>query len=173
MQSATHIEQNKFLAIQFLQLVSEDDLEQICKIISSDWQMNIGLGKAEIPCGPEGMKKLFETFGKIKQQWFINDVIAEGDKVVVRATNKCWQENFLGIPSYGQPQSFTATFIHKIIEGKIAETWRNADDLGRVLQLGAKIQPADEPATTTKNISTSRWSGRKYVFDAFSWKRSY
>jgi hypothetical protein len=32
-------------------------------------------------------------------------------------------------------------FIHTIADGKIIETWRNADDLGRVLQLGARIEP--------------------------------
>ncbi len=53
------------------------------------------------------------------------------------------QENFLGVPSYGRPQTFTATFIHRIINGKIQETWRNADDLERVLQLGASIVPGD------------------------------
>lgn len=166
-------EENKSLATHFLQLISEGNLEEICNTISPDWKMNIGLGKAEIPTGPEGMKKLFETFGKIKQQWFINDVIAEGDKVVVRATNKCLQENFLGIPSYGQTQSFTAIFIHRLADGKIVETWRNADDLGRVMQLGAKIQPADEPHDTKQNISASRWNRRKYIFDSFWWKRSY
>ena len=96
MEKTLTTQENKNLATQFLQLVSENNLEEICKTISPDWKMNIGLGKAEIPHGPEGMKKLFETFGKIKQQWFVNDVIAEGDKVVVRATNKCMQQNSKG-----------------------------------------------------------------------------
>jgi hypothetical protein len=33
-------------------------------------------------------------------------------------------------------------FIHHIVDGLLVETWRNADDLGRVLQLGARIVPA-------------------------------
>jgi len=173
MQTLSQVENNRALAIHFLQLVSEGNLEELCKSISPEWKMNIGLGKAEIPGGSEGMKKLFESFGKIKQQWFIQDVIAEEDRVVVRATNNCWQENFLGIPSYGQTQTFTATFIHRIVDGKIVETWRNADDLGRLLQLGARIQPADEPQSASTNNSTGRWHRRKYIFDAFWWKRSY
>ncbi len=68
------------------------------------------------------MRRLFETLGQIKQQWIIEDVLAEGDKVAVRATNNCTQESFLGVPSYGRPQTFTATFIHRIINGKIQET---------------------------------------------------
>ncbi len=74
-------------------------------------------------------------------RYAIEDVIAEGDKVVVRATNTCAQESFLGIPAHGRRQTFTATFIHRIAAGKVLETWRNADDLGRLLQLGARIEP--------------------------------
>lgn len=84
--------------------------------------MHIGLGAASIPAGHEGIKKLFQSFGKIKQQWTINDLIAEGDKVVVRATNKCNQESFLDVPSYGIPQVFTAIFVHRIVNNKIVET---------------------------------------------------
>lgn len=86
---------------------------------------------------------MFSSFGDIKQKWTIEDVIAQGDKVVVRATNTCTQESFFGIPAQGKQQTFTATFIHQILDGKIIETWRNADDLGRILQLGARIQPPE------------------------------
>ena len=136
------IECNKLIACKFLELVSEGNVEKICEMIASDWNMHIGLSTFKIPSEHEGMRRLFETFGQIKQQWIIEDVLAEGDKVAVRATNNGMQENFLGIPSYGRPQTFTATFIHRIINGKIQQTWRNADDLGCVLQLGASIMPA-------------------------------
>ena len=91
--------------------------------------------------GPQGVLKLFQSFGNIKQEWTIQDVIAENDKVVVRASNTCLQERFFDIASNGHEQKFTAIFIHHIKDGKIEETWGNADDLGRLLQLGAKIVP--------------------------------
>jgi predicted ester cyclase len=141
MQTEINPENNKAIARQFLKLVSEGNLTEIYKLIDAHWKMHIGLGALSIPTGYKGIKKLFESFGKIEQQWTIDDVIAEGDKVVVRATNKCKQESFLGVPSYGIPQTFTATFVHRIVNNRIIETWRNADDLGRVLQLGAEIVP--------------------------------
>jgi hypothetical protein len=155
----TSVENNKLIATRFLKLVSEANVEEVCQVVSPRWKMHIGLGKAEIPPGHEGIRKLFESFGEIKQEWIINDVIAEEDKVVVRATNNCLQQSFLGVPSHGRPQSFTATFIHHIVNGKIQETWRNADDLGRVLQLGAEIKPQN---TTMKNKSQSPWWN--YIF---------
>ncbi|MEH2188059.1 MAG: ester cyclase [Nostoc sp.] len=133
------IEENKIIAQRWMELISEHKIEEICEITAPTWKIHGGL--PGLPLGPEGVRKLFGSFGAIQQKWTIEDVIAEGDKVVVRATNTCIQESFLGIPSRDRQQTFTATFIHYIADGKIIETWRNADDLGRVLQLGARIEP--------------------------------
>lgn len=61
--------------------------------------------------------------------------------MVVRATNRCVQESFFGVPGHDRQQTFSVTFIHRIGDGQILETWRNANDLGRLLQLGARIEP--------------------------------
>ncbi|MDQ3763820.1 MAG: hypothetical protein M3460_20050 [Actinomycetota bacterium] len=37
--------------------------------------------------GEAGIRELSATFGSIKQQWTVKDVIATADKVAVRATN--------------------------------------------------------------------------------------
>jgi predicted ester cyclase len=132
-------EENKRIARQFLELVSEHKVEALCKMIAPTWMMHGG--PPALPSGPEGLRELFRTFGPIEQKWTIEDIVAEGEKVVVRATNTCQQESFLGIPSHGRQQTFTAMFMHWIVDGKIRETWRNADDLGRILQLGARIEP--------------------------------
>lgn len=132
------IEANRAIARQFLDFVSENKLAELCELISPNWKMHGGL--PGLSPGPEGLRELFATFGPIEQKWTIEDTIAEGDKVVVRATNVCLQESFFGVPASGKPQTFTATFIHQIIDGKIVETWRNANDLGRLLQLGARIE---------------------------------
>jgi predicted ester cyclase len=136
----TSIETNKAIARQFFDLVTTHKIEQLCEMVSSTWTLHGG--PPNLSSGADGIRELFATFGQIEQTWTIEDVIAEGDKVVVRATNTCLQESFLGIPAQGKRQTFTATFIHQIIDGKIAESWRNADDLGRLLQLGARIEPS-------------------------------
>jgi predicted ester cyclase len=132
--------QNKIIARKWLDLVSQGNVEAVCELTSPTWTMNGGL--PGLPAGPEGIRKLFESFGPVEQHWTVNDIIAENDKVVVRATNNCMQERFLGIPGSGKRQIFTAIFIHRILDGKIQQTWRNADDLGRLLQIGAEIAPA-------------------------------
>lgn len=128
---------NKLAARHWLALVSEHRLDDLCAITPPTWQMHGG--PPNLPAGPEGVRKLFGSFTKIQQTWTVEDVIAEGDKVVVRATNHCLQESFFGIPSNGRWQTFTSTFIFRVENGQVQEIWRNADDLGRVLQLGARL----------------------------------
>ena len=138
------IENNKAVARQWFDLVTQGRVEELCAMTAPTWIMHGG--PPALPEGPDGIRALFRTFGRIDQTWTVEDVIAEGDKVAVRATNVCLQESFLGIPSHGRRQEFSATFIFHIVDGQVRETWRNADDLGRLRQLGARIEPAEPPA---------------------------
>jgi hypothetical protein len=142
---------NNALGPRFLELVGDHDVDGLCGLITDDWTM--WGGPPVLPRGPEGVRTLFATFGTVRQSW----VVAEGDRVVVRATNTCEQDEFLGIPAAGITQVFTATFTHRVVGGRIAETWRNADDLGRLLRLGASIgAPASAPGVRTPSTTASR-----------------
>jgi predicted SnoaL-like aldol condensation-catalyzing enzyme len=133
------IEDNKWIARHWLNLISAHDIEALCEMTAPTWRMHGG--PPNLPPGPEGVRTLFGAFGKVEQTWTVEDVIAEADKVVVRATNACVMDSFFGIDGRGKRQVFTATFTHRITDGKIQETWRNADDLMRLFQLGARIMP--------------------------------
>ena len=135
----TTIEEKKRIACKWLALISEHRLDDLCAITPPTWRMHGG--PPNLPPGPEGLRILFGTFGRIEQTWTVEDVIAEGNKVVVRATNRCLQESFFGIPSNGRWQTFSSTFTFRVEDGQVQEIWRNADDLGRLLQLGARLVP--------------------------------
>ena len=134
---------NKRLAVRFLDLISDGDIAAIAALISPTWTMEGG--PPDLPAGREGLRVLFDHIGGVRQLWTIDDVIAEGDKVVVRATNHCEQDSFFGVPGRGIVQVFTATFTMQIVDGLIAKVWRNAADLQRLFQLGARILPPAPP----------------------------
>jgi ketosteroid isomerase-like protein len=131
--------ENKRLAVRWLKLVDDGDIAAMAELTSPTWTMEGG--PPDLPSGHEGLRALFAHIGEIDQRWTIEDVIAEGDKVVVRATNRCVQDSFLGVPGRGIQQVFSAMFILRVVDGVVVRTWRNADDLQRVLQLGATVSP--------------------------------
>ena len=78
---------------------------------------------------------LFTAFPDL--HFTIEDMIAEGDTVVVRYTTRGTHHgNFRGIPSTGKQVSGTAMFIDRLVNGKAVEQWSNGDDLGLLQQLG-------------------------------------
>lgn len=68
----------------------------------------------------------------------IEDLIAEGDKVVLRYRFTGTHENeFEGIEPTGTEVSTSGIFIYRIEDGRIAESWLNYDGLNLLGQLGA------------------------------------
>ncbi len=69
----------------------------------------------------------------------IEDLIAEGDKVVARMIFRGTHTGgeFMGIPPSGRSFAFTATAIFRIANGKIVEHWGEEDSVGWLQQLGA------------------------------------
>jgi steroid delta-isomerase-like uncharacterized protein len=97
----------------------------------------------------EGLKQLFTSnFAAFPdQQNTIEDLIADGDKVVVRYTVRgTHQGEFLGIPPTGKQFTFTEIDIHRIVNGKIQETWSESSIHEALQQLG--VAPAPGQATT-------------------------
>jgi len=67
----------------------------------------------------------------------IEDMIAEGDRVVLRHTFRgTHQGDFRGLAPTGKQVTTTAIVISHIANGKAIEAWFNGDDLGRMQQLG-------------------------------------
>jgi len=67
----------------------------------------------------------------------IEDMIAEGDKVVVRWTARgTHQGAFRGIPPTGKQVTITGVEIHCVVGGKIVEGWRKWDRMDVMQQLG-------------------------------------
>lgn len=72
-------------------------------------------------------------------EFVIEDMIAEGDKVVSRyALTGTHQGEFMGIPATGKPVKLTSIWIHRLEDGRIVEgrDWGEWDRLSLLEQLG-------------------------------------
>lgn len=75
----------------------------------------------------------------------IDDMVAEGDKVVVRITsNGTHQGEMQGIPATGKPYTQNAIVIYRLTNGKIIEGRLQTDMLSMMQQLG--LMPAPQAA---------------------------
>jgi predicted ester cyclase len=73
----------------------------------------------------------------------VEDMIAEGDKVVLRATfHGVHGGEMQGMPATGRRVSVPLIIIYRIAGDKIVEHWMNVDELGLLRQLGAAPVPA-------------------------------
>ena len=82
-------------------------------------------------------------------QVVIDELIAEGDKVVKRWTSRgAHQGEFAGIPATGKQIRYTGTVTYCLAGGKIGEAWWNYDLFGMLQQLGAIPAPAEPVAAT-------------------------
>ena len=94
--------------------------------------------------GLEGVKQFYalSLAAFPDQQLTIEDMIAEGDKVVVRATfTGTHQGELFGIPPTGKQVSQSSAAILRLAKGKIVEDWWHANDLSLMQQLGAIPAP--------------------------------
>ena len=88
--------------------------------------------------GPEAGKKLLAqlttSFPDFKI--VVEDVIQEGNKVVVRSHITATQKGaFMGFPASGRSISIQAVDIHEVQDGKIARTWHTEDWMTGLRQL--------------------------------------
>ena len=68
----------------------------------------------------------------------IDDIVAEGDKVVIRQTWSGTQKGeFMGIPPTGKSVSFGVFDILRMAGGKCVEHWGQMDSMSLMQQLGA------------------------------------
>jgi len=94
----------------------------------------------------EGFKQSFAAADLLGLRVTVEDMIAEGDKVVARyVAHGTPQGDFMGIPATGKAFTMTAIDILRFEDGKIAEHWIESDQLGMLQQLGAIPAPGQAP----------------------------
>jgi predicted ester cyclase len=69
----------------------------------------------------------------------IEDLIVEGDKIVMRYTERgtLTGRRFLGVEPEGQRYAKPGTTVYRVVDDRLAESWGVEDTLGWFRQLGA------------------------------------
>ncbi len=139
----TVAERNKRVMEQFIRFINTGDNSLGEAIISPDVVFYA-------PTSPEpmhGFKGYTDVLDMMRGampdvKWTAEEVIAEGDKVMVRFTMSGTQtQPFMGMPATGKPVSVTAMNIYELKDGRIIREHGLPDLFSMLLQLGVLPVP--------------------------------
>jgi steroid delta-isomerase-like uncharacterized protein len=139
------LDENKAIARRFIQEVFVDGNEAAADELAAPDFLPHSWGK--MPAGVDALKAAQRrvSAGLADSRMDLEDVIAEGDKVVVRLTSHGRHTGeFMGMPPTGKEYAISEIHIFRIADGKVAEHWRDADMLGMMQQLGAMDGARDQ-----------------------------
>jgi steroid delta-isomerase-like uncharacterized protein len=136
-------EQNKALVRRYLeQTVNERNAAAIDELTSADY---VGHMSGAPPLDRATHKQLLAGFQAAfpDLRVAIEDLIAEGDKVVNRATySGTHRGDFQGIAPTGKQFTIAGINVSRIADGKVVEDWTVLDMLSMLQQIGALPAPA-------------------------------
>ena len=135
------VEENKNIIRRYQEACNNCDFDALAELVSADvLTPNIIAG---MPSGLEGARVVHQTtlIGMPDYHTTIEDLIAEGDKVVARVTmTGTHTGNFWGIPATGKRVNLTGIYIVRIANGKIVEHWGEENGMIVIKQLGFKTR---------------------------------
>ncbi|MBI3241883.1 MAG: ester cyclase [Chloroflexi bacterium] len=138
------LEANKAIVRRYQALYNANDLDALGDIVAVDVVSHKTL--PGLPPGLEGGK--FAHRGTVAAipdlNYSIEDLIAEGDKVVMRwtMTGTHSAAPFMGLPPTGNSLRVSGISIFRLANGKIVEHWAEPDGVTFMQQLGLMPAPA-------------------------------
>jgi steroid delta-isomerase-like uncharacterized protein len=136
------VEQNKEIVRRFYEeVMNKEDIDALGELAVPDYEEHDplpGQGTAR-----EGLRdRVTMLIRAFHPQFTIEDLIAEGDRVVARWTNTgVHVGEFLGIPPTNRTATVAGIDVYRLQDGKLAEHWHVVDQLSMLIQLGVVALP--------------------------------
>jgi steroid delta-isomerase-like uncharacterized protein len=115
---------------------SRGNLDVVDSLVADNYvnhDTSVPLGREGVRVGASALHAAFP-----ESRLTIQDVIASGDRVVVRWRREgVHRGELFGIPATGRTVAITGIDIYRTAGGQIAEHWHEVDLLGLLRQLGA------------------------------------
>ena len=134
---------NKAIARHFLEGFNSENLAAANEFVAANFT-NHDPSTPPLPTGPEGYQQLVSTYRTIYPdlRMTVDDLIAEGDKVVGRWTAHGTNTGpLMGMPPTGKTATVTGISIFTVTGGQVTEQRVNWDTLGMLQQLGVVPAP--------------------------------
>jgi steroid delta-isomerase-like uncharacterized protein len=136
-------EHNKQTTRRLYELLNAGQVAEVGELVSADYEEHDPLpGQGT---GRDGALDRFSMLTTALAPHFtIEDLVAEGDRVVVRWTNAGTHVGeFAGIPATGKTFTIAGVDIYRVADGRLHEHWHVIDQLSMLGQLGLLPEAAD------------------------------
>src|SRR5918997_394277 len=131
------VEDNMALARRFMEARVKGDLDTVDELMTPDFVNHTALLSVQEP-DREGVKWVTAQLSAAVSNASIHfeDQVAAGDKVVTRFIVHSTHDRgeIMGVVPTGRELNWMAIFIHRIVEGKIAEEWGGSLGLSELLR---------------------------------------
>ena len=134
------VEQNKAIIRRVWdEMTNQRKLDLVDELFADDYVVHVNVPGMEVIRGRDAFKQalpaLYTAFPDLHET--IEDMVAEGDKVVVRTSwTGTHQGEWMGVAPTGKKVAVTAIAINLFVNGKMVEGWREDNLLGLMIQLG-------------------------------------
>lgn len=128
------LEENKAIVVEMYRAFDRQDVEQGQKFMAADIVGHgmDGVIRQGVDSFMEYAMSMFGVFPDGCHQ--IDEIIAEGDKVVTRGIFSGTQKGeLMGVPPTGKRLQFSFVHIDRLVDGKVVKHWGQAD-LFRMMQ---------------------------------------
>jgi steroid delta-isomerase-like uncharacterized protein len=135
---------NKKLVLRVFAAIDAHDFDQLRELWAEDMICHmVGVpDPMDRNTTIEFIKSFYSVFPDFTHE--LHDVLAEGNRVLVRLTNHTTHENeFEGLAPTGKKIQYASVHMVTLEAGAIKEWWLLEDNLGFMSQLGMELVPTD------------------------------
>jgi predicted ester cyclase len=131
------------VARAWFEMCRTGDVQRLSELATDDYIAHGPGGTGDRATFVDWLRWYPESFAEQIQT--LDDVIASGDRVVVRYTiRSTYRGGYLDLPAFDQPVTETGIMIFRMAGERVAETWFEGNDLEVAQQLGGRIRVAED-----------------------------
>jgi len=125
-----------------LDALNDRQPERVRELVTAEF-VDHGAPPGLVPPGPDGYIAVLRFLIDVLQlRYEVHDVVADGDKVAIRATAYgVHNSDHLGVPATGRPYAMPTMHLYRGEGDRLAEHWGVRDELTVLQQVGAIPTP--------------------------------
>lgn len=141
---------NEAVIRHYVALINSHQYEGLRDVLAADFKLHLGNEVLDRDQTIEISKSVFESFPDFNHT--IEDVFSSGDRVALRVIDRGTQAGaFQGIAASGRKIEIGQISIYRMVDGRIAEVWEQADLAGLLQQIRAPASTGEKAREDTAN----------------------